>query len=229
MNKNGSLLNEIIDYLKNHHQVHTIILYGSRARDEATTTSDYDIIAIRKQGNFERDCQLFKGFYLDAFIYPEKAVKNPDSFMIRIKDGIVLCQNKNVGADLLKKIKKIFKQGPDKTPDWEKHEIFMWLRKMFQRAQMNDVEGHFRMHWLLHDLLECYFKLRDLWYLGPKESFQWLKQHDMICYKAFKEALKPNAKFAAIENLINYVSDSHIDASKYKTYTNTANKRKKVV
>jgi predicted nucleotidyltransferase len=60
---NDERLLKIAQDLQAKHQCHTIILYGSRARDEPTNTSDYDIIAIREQGEFERDCRVFDGFY----------------------------------------------------------------------------------------------------------------------------------------------------------------------
>jgi len=179
---NDPLLNIIKDDLIKNYKCHTIILYGSRARNEATSTSDYDIIAIRETGDMERDCRLIEGFYLDIFIYPENTTKNPDASLIRIKDGTVLCQKDHIGDDLLTKIKSLFLAGPAKTPAWEKHEINTWVMKMLARAKQEDIEGNFRRHWLLHDLLECYFKLRDSWYLGPKESFQWLKTNDLRLY-----------------------------------------------
>lgn len=199
------LLKKIEHDIIQNYKCHTIILYGSRARGEATSTSDYDIIAIRKNGELERDCRLFENFYLDIFVYSEEAVKNPDTSLIRIKDGIVLRQKNNMGDDLLTKIKSIFNAGPTATPAWEKHEINTWVMKMLNRAKQNDIEGNFRRHWLLHDLLECYFKLRDKWYLGPKESFQWLNKNDLKIYSAFNEALKPDATFDEIEQLISYV------------------------
>lgn len=77
---------------------------------------------------------------------------------------------------------------------------------MLARAKENDIEGNFRRHWLLHELLECYFKLRDAWHLGPKESFKWLKIYDLPVYYAFEEALKPSAELESIEKLITLVS-----------------------
>lgn len=199
------LLEEIINDLQKKYECHTYILYGSRARGEQTITSDYDIIAIRNGGEFERDCRNFKGFYLDAFIYSEDIIKNPDPYLIRAKDGVVLLQKNHVGDELLNKITTIYNQGPHKTPLWEKNEIPVWLDKMLQRAKTEDTEGNFRRHWLLHDLLECYFKMRDQWYLGPKEGFKWLKKNDEKTYQIFDAALKPNASFNIIENLIHRV------------------------
>jgi predicted nucleotidyltransferase len=199
------LLDEIINDLQKEHECHTFILYGSRARDEQTISSDYDIIAVRDNGEFERDCRIFKGFYLDAFIYSEDVINNPDLYLIRAKDGIVLSQKNHIGDELLNKITTIYNQGPPKTPVWEKNEISVWLVKMLHRTKTEDIEGNFRCHWLLHDLLECYFKMRDQWYLGPKESFKWLKKNDEKTYQTFDSALKPNASFTMIENLIHRV------------------------
>lgn len=202
---NDPILNKIQDNLIKQHNCHTIILYGSRARGDHTATSDYDIVAIRDQGDLERDCRFIDGFYLDIFIYSENMVQNPDNYLIRIKDGIVLCQKDNLGKALLEKVHTIFNAGPTQTPEWEKHEISNWLMKMFQRSKQGDIEGNFRRHWLLHDLLECYFKLRNLWYLGPKESFRWLKNNDSSIYVAFDNALKIDAAHEDIELLINHV------------------------
>ena len=203
-------IDRIIKYILDNHQCHTIILYGSHARGESTSTSDYDIIAIRNNGEFERDCRLFENNYLDIFIYPNTAVENIDQSFIRAKDGIVLCQKNHIGDQLLDKIKTLFQQGPSKTPDWEKHEIVAWLQKMFVRVKEGDIEGNFRRHWLLRDLLECYFKLRDDWYLGPKESFGWLKEQDQKTYLAFNDALKPNASLKDIDNLIKSVIKEYV-------------------
>jgi predicted nucleotidyltransferase len=199
------IFSKIRDHLKNKYNCHTIIIYGSFARGEESITSDCDLIGIRESGDFERDCEIFEGIYLDAFIYSEAMVSSPDVSLIRIKDGIVLCQKNDIGEELLKKIKDIFNTGPMKTPEWEKHEISTWLNKMLMRAKQSDIEGHFRRHWLLHDLLECYFKLRDQWYLGPKESFQWLRNQDLYTYDAFSKALIPDASLDSIKLLIERV------------------------
>ena len=204
MNKD-MLLDEIIIDLQMKYECHTFILYGSRARGEQTITSDYDIIAIRDGGEFERDCRIFKGFYLDAFIYSEEIIKNPDHHLIRAKDGVVLSQKNHIGDELLNRISIIYNQGPPKTPGWERIEIPVWLEKMLQRTKAEDIEGNYRRHWLLYDLLECYFKIRDQWYLGPKESFNWLKNNDEKTYLAFDAALKSDASLTMIENLIHAV------------------------
>lgn len=106
-----NLLNDIVKSIVEKYGCHTIILYGSRARGESTINSDYDIIALRDDGEFERDCRLFKGYYLDVFIYPLDTIKNPDMSFIRAKNGVVLRQKQHIGDELLKKINTLFDQA----------------------------------------------------------------------------------------------------------------------
>jgi hypothetical protein len=143
--------------------------------------------------------------YLDAFIYPEGRINEPDSFLIRIKDGIVLSQKGSMGDDLLAHVNGIFKNGPEKTPAWEIQEIMSWLPKMLERAKRNDSEGNYRRHWLQTELLKCYFRLRDMWYLGSKKSFAWLEAKDRDTFEKFDTALQPNASTRSIEALIKEV------------------------
>lgn len=202
---NDALLEKIQHEIISKYNCHTIILYGSRAHGESTATSDYDIIAIRENGEFERDCRLYNNYYLDIFIYSEDAIKNPDVSFIRMKDGVVLIEKNSIGRNLLNKVIAIYDTGPPKTPEWEKNEISAWAYKMLDRAKQGDIEGNFRRHWLLYDLLECYFKLRDIWYLGPKESFQWLKNNDSRVYAAFDVALSTSGSLNDVELLIKII------------------------
>ncbi len=208
MDNNDALLLKVTSDIQREHGCHTIILYGSRARGDITDVSDYDIIGIKKSGEFQRVCKIVDGFYLDAFIYSEQYIKSTNDSLIRIKDGKVICQKDNYGDILLKKINDLFLHGVPNTPEWEKNEICVWTRKMLQRAERNDIEGNFRRHWLLHDLLECYFKIRDIWFLGPKESFKWLKDNDQITYAVFEVALKYDSSISDIEKLINRVTEN---------------------
>lgn len=208
MDNNDALLLKVTRDIQREHGCHTIILYGSRARGDITDASDYDIIGIKESGEFQRVCKIVDGFYLDAFIYSEQDIKNPDGSFIRIKDGKVICQKYNIGDILLKKINDLFLLGAPKSPCWEKNEIKVWTKKMLDCAKKSDTEGNFRRHWLLHDLLECYFKMRDIWFLGPKESFKWLKDNDQIAYAAFECALKSDSSICDIEKLVSRVTEN---------------------
>lgn len=197
---------KMLNHLKANFHCHTIVLYGSRARGvDVTDSSDYDLVAIRQTGENIREACEFEGRFLDAWIYSESILKKIDSSFLRIRNGLVIEQKKDLATKLLKKIDEIFKAGPIPIPEWESVLISSWLQKMFQRSALKDIEGNYRRHWLLFDCLESYFKLRNLWYHGPKESFNWLKTHDRKVYLAFEKALSTDAKEVDIQNLIELV------------------------
>lgn len=196
---------EAIHILKSQYGCHTTILYGSRARNECNEKSDYDLIGIRESGKFERDCRFLDGNFLDMFIYSEKEITNPTDSLLRIKDGIIIFEKNSIGTNLINAIHKIYENGAPKTPEWEKHEIQNWLSKMLDRASVGDIEGNFRRSWLLHEALECYFKLNDMWYLGPKESFKWIRQNKPKLYIEFENALNPNSDLVKIKSLIDAI------------------------
>lgn len=200
--KQDLIFQKMLQHLEANFHCHTIILYGSRARGIGITdSSDYDILAIRETGENIRESNEFEGKFIDAWIYSESIINEVDS-LIRIKDGLIIKQKKTFGTQLLKKVKKIFQIGPSPIPQWEVVLITSWLQKMHKRIQLGDIEGNFRRHWLLFDCLESYFKLRNLWYFGPKESFHWLKANDKKVYLAFEKALDIHASLEDIQNLI---------------------------
>jgi predicted nucleotidyltransferase len=205
MQSSKTTLQNIVSQLQNKYGCHTVILYGSRARGDANQTSDYDITAICPEGEAERYCDFINDAYVDAFIYPEAHTEKPDDSFIRMKDGIVICQKNTLGDQLLKKIQERYANGPKKIPAWEKNVISTWSNKMLKRCETADIDGNYRRHWLLFDLLQAYFQLRDLWYTGPKESFQYLKQNDPTTYLLFDKALKPNASVGDIKDLVKNV------------------------
>lgn len=204
-NINDDYLSKILNEMAQKHGCHTVILYGSRSTGDFDTGSDYDIIAIRETGEIEKDSRLFEGVYLDAFIYPEGPINEPDSFLIRIKNGIVLKQKDHQGDELLKHVNDIYIKGPQKTPQWEKKEILAWFPKMLDRAKRADIEGNYRKHWLLTESLNAYFRLHDLWYLGSKKAFLWLKFNDPKVYQAFDAAMRLDAGCSTIELLLSQI------------------------
>src|SRR5262245_39284439 len=83
------------------HGCHTSILYGSHARGDATLQSDVDLLCIREDAPAVRDARLVEGIYIDAFIYPEAALKTPDPSLLRVLGGIVLRERAGFGSALL--------------------------------------------------------------------------------------------------------------------------------
>ncbi len=122
--------------------------------------------------------------------------------MLQWLGGVVLCQQDHIGDTLLAGIDAIFHAGPAPLPEDERESRRVWVGKMLDRAREGHIEANYHRAWLLTSLLEDYFQLRDQWYLGPKKSFLWLKEHDLATYTAFDLALQPTATFEQIAVLI---------------------------
>lgn len=202
------ILAKISNELCSKHGCHSILLYGSRARGEGNGSSDYDILAIR-HGSAEElhDGRNFEGAYVDAFIVSEQDIERKskdDPAFIRFRHGRVLCEKDGWASKLVEAATERFRAGPKELTMPERQALKMWVAKMLARIAQggpDDVEANYRRSWLHYELLEIYFKLRDRWYLGPKESFAWLKEHDHTAYALFELALEPNASRGALRRL----------------------------
>jgi hypothetical protein len=85
--------------------------------------------------------------------------------------------------------------------------LIVWLHKMAEcigGRGPDDLEAHYRRAWLLTQILEDYFRLRDR--LGPKESLLWLEAEEPDVYAMFAEALALGADLAAIRRLVRDVT-----------------------
>jgi hypothetical protein len=61
---------ELVEDQRKTHGVHTLILYGSHARGDATPESDIDVAGFADVATTLRDARLWNGVFLDAFVYP---------------------------------------------------------------------------------------------------------------------------------------------------------------
>lgn len=183
------------------HACHTVILYGSRSRGAETADSDYDLIGFSDSGKSYRVAEVIDGQYIDAFVYGSDALNGRDLEFLRIRDGRILVEKDAAGSDLLKRLQELFQKGPDPLSESDINLQKVWVEKMLGRIKRHDIEGNFRRVWLQHDLLEMYFSLRTRWYLGPKESFVWLAEHDGTTFDLFQKALAPESSLSDLELL----------------------------
>lgn len=201
-------LDRFVNILEREHGCHTIILYGSRALGLHSPSSDYDLLGIRRDGEDTRDARFVDGVFLDAFIRTEKAIVSGAHAFLHVRGGIALRDPEGMGKRLLAEIAAALQAPPLEVPIAEIEARRTWCTKTLGRirnAEPDDVEAHYRRHWLLMDVLEFYFVLRRRHYLGPKESFRWLSENDVLAHRAFAEALAPGANVEAIERLVGVV------------------------
>jgi predicted nucleotidyltransferase len=195
----------ILKDLEENHQCHTAILYGSRARDDFSTASDYDIIAVKATGERNRDNRFINGLRRDVFIYPEADLEQLDESMLRIHGGIILKEKDRQGQILMEKVEKLYRTGPKMLPDYEIKAMVEWYLKMIARVCSGGVltaESLYRRLELQYSMLPDYFKFRSHWYLGAKTALSWLKDNDPETYVVMEAAIQHNASDDQIKKAV---------------------------
>jgi hypothetical protein len=197
----------LVERLQRDAACHTIILYGSQARGDATPESDYDVIAFRDQdGPVVRETGRWRGALMDLFIYPSARAETADMDLIHIRGGKVLVERGGLGRRLLDELDALHARGPEPLAPDELSARRAWCWKMLDRAGRGDLEGDYRRVWLLTLLLETYFALRNTWYPGSKAAFAHLRTADPTAFALFEAALVPGAPIEAIAALVEAVN-----------------------
>lgn len=188
------------------HGCHTTILYGSRARGDATPQSDIDLMFIREDGPAIRDACIVDGLYVDAFIHPETKLKTLEPSLLRLLGGIVLRERDGFGSALLIQLQELHDRGPTPLPDDERRALVVWSQKMLDRFRgRRGLDANYRRMTLLPQALEDYFLLRNTWFRGSKQAFAWLLQHDSSTYAAFERAAQPGGSDDDFSDLVKSV------------------------
>ena len=204
MNTHSDLI-EIEAYLLKKYDCHTIILYGSYSRGDYTEESDVDLICFSDSVTEDtNDVEFIEGKQLDAWIYPTEKMKQAEPFL-RVHKGEIWINKKGLAEEFLATIQRTFEKGTKPISQDEKNFLKSWLKKMHVRSAKNDLEGNYRFHWMLKDSLEIYFELKSEWFLGPKVSFQWLKENDPKAFDLFSKALSTNADDKSSKELLDYL------------------------
>ncbi|MEO5667662.1 MAG: nucleotidyltransferase domain-containing protein [Bdellovibrionota bacterium] len=206
--ENDKVLLKILDELQNEHDCHTAILYGSRARGDATDTSDYDVLGLRGKEPNIMVAKPIDGYFADAFVYSDAYVDAHTTEFLRVRGGKVLFQRGHQGTKLISKVEALYRKGPEPLRPDEIQQRKTWIDKTFARMLRGDIEAQYRRHWLLFNLLEDYFALRGLWYRGSKESFRYLADKDPKAHLLFENALSGKAKDSDIRKLCDFVRDT---------------------
>jgi hypothetical protein len=185
------------------HRAHTIVLYGSRARGDWSEESDVDVVCLADVPATYRDARVWQGMYLDGFVHPTALADEPiTDDHSKLIGGRVLLDERNLAHGWLARIAAHDAEPIAPLPPTERDVRRVWARKMAARAQRGDVEGNYRYHWLLFQLLEDYYAMIGRRYLGPKRAFAELALRDPETLAAFERALVPGAEHAALAALV---------------------------
>lgn len=194
-----------LEELVEKYQPHTVILYGSRATNEATETSDIDLACFCDHGCELKDARLFNGIYLDAWIYPTSAMTDVPDEALRFHQGVLLRDPRGLGAQYLGLISERLADGPEKISETDLAHLKVWLSKMLNHATADSLDGRYRRTWLQYELLEIYFHVRGLWFCGHKKSFKYLKNQDPKALELFELVYSNPTDCHALAALADYV------------------------
>jgi hypothetical protein len=195
----------LIADLRRGHGAHTVILYGSRARGDATADSDVDVAAFADVPRTLRDARPWHGTYLDGFVYPTAVASAAEAELLKLRGGEVLLDERGLAGPLLAALDALDRAGPPPLAEDEVRMRRVWAHKMLARLARGDVEAHYRRHWLLFQLLEDHAALQGAWYRGPKQALAELRLHAPLTHAAFAAALAPDAAVDAIAALVDHV------------------------
>ena len=188
------------------HGCHTMILYGSRARGDATPQSDLDLMCIREDGPAIRDARVVEGLYIDGFVYPESAFATLEPALLRALGGVVIRERDGFGTALLTRIRELDGRGPVPLREDERQVLKVWSHKMLDRFRGDHgLEAQYRRMSLLVQALDDYFSLRNTWTMGPKQGFPWLLQHDASAHAVFERAAQLGASDGDFAELVRAV------------------------
>ena len=199
----------LLEEIRRAHRAHTVILYGSRARGDATPDSDVDFAAFADVETMTRDARRWNGLILDGFLYPTSvagaATLDPD--LLKLAGGHILLDERGLAGPLLERVAALDREPPPPVADDHCQMLRIWARKMLPRISRGDVEAHYRRHWLLYQLLEDYFTLRGERYRGPKLALAMLRDERPVTFAIFERALAPGASHDDLAALVDEVTD----------------------
>ncbi len=193
----------LVAWLKRRFGVHAIVLYGSRARGEATGASDWDLLAIRRGAKRERLVRELDGLALDLFVETDAALKAPlDVGMLRLRGGVVLLDERGAGRRLLERVEALHRRGARRLIPGEAQALRRWAWKMVDRAREGGVYGDYRKAALLTELLWLDDELRRRFFPGPKQALAVLPPR---MRRLWARALGSGARLRDVELLVRAV------------------------
>jgi hypothetical protein len=117
------LISSVVEYLKEQHRCHKLLLYGSYARGDHTSEID-----------------------LDVFVHPTSDAETlDDGGLLKIKDAVIVCDPRGLGALLEAKAKALPATPPKPQQPWELLQSVAWCRRMLRRASKCNLKGVFEL------------------------------------------------------------------------------------
>lgn len=193
-------LDKVIKKLEQKYNVHTVILYGSRAGEHYRDDSDYDLLCIRDTGERVREIFQDEGLNIDLIVECEKILDRPEDCLYLWKSKVLFNQ-----CSFFEKLNVIHKSHFDKGPTTLSLNRFEQRKKNIEDTlkylKDENVLSNYKRIDLLSKLLPLHFSIIGEWFLGDKHAFEWLQKNDIEIFNLFENALSKQASFEDIRKL----------------------------
>jgi predicted nucleotidyltransferase len=191
-----------INDLTKKHNPEFIILYGSIVRGDYTDVSDIDIACFCKEPAVTKDVRLFEGKKLDCWVYKTEEINPNKKGFLRFVGGEVFLDENGIGKQFVSELTDFYNAGPEKIKQDASNHLIEWSKNMLVRASGDTIEAKYRKTSLPCALLEIYFELRNMWYLGSKQSFVWLQENDHSTFDLFEKSFSDPLDISILEKLV---------------------------
>ena len=202
-------LDVLAEELRRVHGAHTVVLYGSRARGDASPTSDVDVIVVRSEGGSDRDVRRWRGFDLDVHVIDERdlatrLVKHATG----LADARVLTQDAGSGDRLVSRARYLLTEPPPPIARGDLDALWGWGDKMHARIRSTDSTlATFQRANVIVNSLAAWADVRQRWFHGTKATLARLPREAPALNDALVAAMAPGADVTAFDRLLDAVFD----------------------
>lgn len=141
------------------------------------------------------------------WFYPISGLSNPSKSFLKLYRSKIIFDETGKAKEFIKSISELFSDGPEALDEEEIEHLYYWLRSMISRLGNNSIDSLYRRNLLLIELLEAYFSINRMWFLGSKYSESWLKTNEPIIYETLKKAMSPFSSISDIDTAIKVIFD----------------------
>lgn len=197
--------NKIVEYLKQKYNAKIVILSGSRAGQNYTNTSDWDLFVFTEEDiddwgpekfdNQQLDIELIKlpieeDFYLKTFVGP-------------VEEAKVLLDEVGMANEIIETTKNKWEEGPPVLTARQLQNRKLKCERFISRIEKYDDEMvMFYFIGYFYDFsIRYWFEMRNIWPLPIYRAIPYIKEHDEEFYTHLQSLLAVDNSLVAAKSI----------------------------